>query len=555
VALASVAQERATFDIKGGVSGAPLHAQGSVDLTGDYQANATIDSGAIHLDAILASVLPQGGADLHGQTQFQGTLKGPLANPDQLEGHIEMPTFMVAYRDLQLAASSAVHVDYEKGVVTMQRAEFKGTGTDVTLEASVPMRGSANLKATANGKIDMRLLQLWNPDWQSSGEITLNVVAQGDRAHPDIGGSISIADGAVAIVDTPTLEKVKGELDFAGGRIQVKTLTGQIGGGNFEVHGFAAYEKDTQYNLGMTAQDVRFLYPDGVRTQLTANLNLVGSTEDANLTGQVSVNRLSLTQSFDLATFSNAFGGPTSPPSGMAQNIKLNVAVSSRQELELSSSQLSIQGTADLRVRGTLAEPVILGRTDLTGGELFFNGRRFQIQNASIEFANPVRTEPTLNLTATTTVDQFNLTVNLVGPFDRLRTTYTSDPPVPPVDVINLLITGQTTEAAQGSTTSPQSVIAGQLTSQVSSRLQKLTGISSLSIDPQIGGNQANGASQLAIQERVTKNLFFTFATDVTTTQGVVVQVEYQVTPKYSMSAIRDQTGGYEIEIKARKKF
>jgi hypothetical protein len=35
----------------------------------------------------------------------------------------------------------------------------------------------------------------------------------------------------------------------------------------------------------------------------------------------------------------------------------------------------------------------------------------------------------------------------------------------------------------------------------------------------------------------------------------VIVQVEYQVTPKYSMSAIRDQTGGYEIEIKARKKF
>lgn len=119
--------------------------------------------------------------------------------------------------------------------------------------------------------------------------------------------------------------------------------------------------------------------------------------------------------------------------------------------------------------------------------------------------------------------------MNLVGPFDRLRTTYTSDPPLAPVDVINLLITGQTTEAAQNNTTTPQSVLAGQLAGR--ERLfAKLTGISSLTIDPQIGGNRGNGASQLAIQERVTKNLFFTFATDVTTTQGGVVQVEYQIT-------------------------
>jgi hypothetical protein len=34
-----------------------------------------------------------------------------------------------------------------------------------------------------------------------------------------------------------------------------------------------------------------------------------------------------------------------------------------------------------------------------------------------------------------------------------------------------------------------------------------------------------------------------------------VVQVEYQVTPKYSVSAIRNQTGGYQIEIKSHKTF
>jgi len=297
-------------------------------------------------------------------------------------------------------------------------------------------------------------------------------------------------------------------------------------------------------------------YPEGVRAVLESDLSLNGTPESALLSGKVLIDRLSFTNSFDLATFADQFSGPASPPSeGIAQNIKLDVALSSTREMGLRSSKVSFQGSADLRVRGTVAEPVILGRTNVTGGELFFNDRRYQVQNGVIQFVNPVRTEPVVNLLVTTIVDQFNINLTFVGPLDRLRTTYTSDPPLPPVDIINLLVTGHTTQAASASPTTPQSVLAGQLAGQVSSRMGKMAGISSLKIDPQIGGNGSNSGARLAIQQRVTKNLFFTFATDVTSTQGQVVQAEYQVTRKYSLSAVRNQNGGYSVQVKMRKKF
>ena len=261
-------------------------------------------------------------------------------------------------------------------------------------------------------------------------------------------------------------------------------------------------------------------------------------------------------KAFDLATFADQFSGPSSPPSeGFAQNLKLDVALKSTGEMGLSSSELSVQGSVDLRLVGTAAEPVILGRTNITGGEMFFNDRRYEVQNGVIQFVNPVRTEPVVNLLVTTTAEQFNISLNFVGPLDRLRTTYTSDPPLPPVDIINLLVTGHTTEAASASPTTPQSVLAGQLAGQVGSRVGKMVGVSSLKIEPQMGGNGSNPGARLAVQERVTKNLFFTFATDVTTTQGVAVQVEYQLTPKYSVSTVRDQNGGYSLEVKMHKKF
>lgn len=236
-------------------------------------------------------------------------------------------------------------------------------------------------------------------------------------------------------------------------------------------------------------------------------------------------------------------------------NMRLNVTVTSSEDLAVASTQLSVQGYAALRVQGTAADPVIVGRTTLTGGEFFFQGKRFELEDGTITFVNPVQTEPVLRLLVTTVVNQFNITLNFVGPIDRLRTTYTSDPPLSSVDIINLLITGHTTQSAQAPGSSPQGLLAQGLAGQVGSRVQKFTGISSLTIDPQLGGNQGNASSTVAIQQRVTKNLLFSFATDVSHTQGELVQFTYQFSRRYAVSATRNQAGGYELQIKMHKSF
>jgi len=152
-------------------------------------------------------------------------------------------------------------------------------------------------------------------------------------------------------------------------------------------------------------------------------------------------------------------------------------------------------------------------------------------------------------------VQQYNLTLTFLGPLDKLRTSYTSDPPLPPVDVINLLARGQTTEEAVPGNMSANSVLAEGLASQVSSRVQKLAGLSSLQIDPTLGGNGTNPSARVALQQRVTKNFIFTFSTDVTNPQDDIVQGEYQVSKHWSVAASRDQYGGVAFDGKFRTVF
>ena len=565
-AQVNVANRRATLALDSRVDQTYVKANGSVDLTPDYDARANVDVRGLPLGPLLESYFPSPTTgELNGQTDVHGDLQGPLKDPARVVAHLEIPKFVVGYQSIQLANAKPIRVDYRNSVLTLERSEIKGTDTDVEIQATVPLQESAPIAASAVGNVDLHVIRIFDPEVSSSGQIKLDVAARGDRSHPEVQGRVQVVNAAFQMQDTPLgAEKLNAELNLTNDRIEIKQFAGECGGGTLAARGYVAYQPEIQFNLGLTADRVRLRYPEGVRAMLRGDLALKGGPQASQLSGQMEITSLSFTNSFDLSTFLSQFTGetPLAPSKGFAANMNLNVGVQTSEEISLESAhKLSLQGSANLRVHGTAADPVILGRANLTGGEMFFLGNRYEIQSGQIALANPVRTEPVVNLLVNTTVEQFNLSLSFVGPIERMRTTYTSDPPLPPVDIINLLAFGKTAAESQAASTNTtvsqgaESVLAQGLTSQVSSQLEKFAGISNLSIDPLVGGNQRNPGQELAIQDRVTKNLLLTFATDVSSTQGASFQVEYQLSPKWSTSVSRDQWGAVAVGVKMHKSF
>lgn len=158
-----------------------------------------------------------------------------------------------------------------------------------------------------------------------------------------------------------------------------------------------------------------------------------------------------------------------------------------------------------------------------------------------------------------TTIDQYNIQLHLWGPADHMHTNYSSDPALPPADIINLIAFGKTSEAAAANPTpgtlGAQSLVASQVSSQVTSRIEKLAGISQLSIDPVLGGGQQSPGARIAIKQKVTSKFFVTYATDVTSTQQQAIEVEYQLNRRVSLSAVRNQNGGFSFETTIRKEW
>jgi translocation and assembly module TamB len=561
---ATVAQHVANISLDTRAVNANMHGRGTVQLTGDYLADAVLDTQSIPLEPLLATYAPDMAAHISGQTEVHATLKGPLKHRERIEAHLVIPELNMHYdQSIDLAATRAIHADYANGVLEVARSGLKGTGTDLQFQGSIPLLDrSKPVALLLLGSVDLRLAQLFDPDVTSSGQLRFDINSYGAWSDPNVRGTVQIANASFAVADMPAgLSNGNGTLALTGDRLNITNFQGTVGGGKITVRGGVAYHPSLQFDLAMSGQGIRLLYPEGVRQELSANLALSGTPEQATLRGQVNVEQLSFTRDFDLSSLTLlAGGGVEEPPSrGMAANLQLNVAVRSTQNMNLVSRTVSMSGSANLRWTGTAAQPVVLGRINLTGGDLIFQGNRYVLQGGVVDFVNPSRTEPNVNASLTTTIRQYDIGMRFEGPLDRLHTSYSSNPALPPADIINLIAFGKTQEAANATATptnlTAEQSIASAVSGQVTSRVEKIAGISQLSVDPTLGNSQQNAGATVTVQQRVTSKIFVTFSADVTGTQRQVIQLEYHVTPQVSLSGTRDQNGGFGFDTRITREW
>ena len=556
-AEAHVAQHKLAWNLDSQVSKVSVHGQGQLALTGDYDAEASIDTGTVPLDEILAAYAPSVPTGFQGQTELHASFKGPLKDKSRLEAHLSIPVLKASYQSLQIGIPRPIRADYVNSVVTLQPADIEGTGTSLHFQGQIPVKGQAAPTLTAQGSVDLRIIRIVAPDVSSGGTVALDVRSSFSGDKPGVEGQLQLKNVAMTTADAPVgIDKLNGTMNISNDRVQLSEMTGRMGGGEVTFGGSITYRPSLAFNVAIQSKSVRLLYPEGLRTLLDANLAFTGTAEASLLNGRVLIDSLSFTPDFDLAHFSDPFstGGTVSQP-GFADNVHLAIAVQSRESLNATSSQISIEGQAALQVSGSAANPVITGRTTLNSGELFYRNVRYQLQRGVITFDDPNETHPVLNLSVDTTIEQYNLTLTLRGPLDKLTTSYVSNPPLAKADIINLVARGKTTQESAASSQSTDSMIASQAASQLSSSVQKLGGISSLQIDPTLGGNNRNPSARVAIQQRVTKNLLFTFSTDVSEPGSETVQGEYQLNKRWSVSAQRDQLGGVSVDGKYHTRF
>ena len=549
-----------------------LSIAGSVGMHGDYPANISAQLDHIDLDALWRAYL---GGQLTGHSAFGGTvtMQGPLRYPRQwtLNGNVTDVAVDVEYAKLH--NQDPVRFTYADQTIHIEPAHLAGEGTDVVGHGSIRFVGAQELDLSADGQVDLKLLGSMVPDLTVSGLTTIHLTLGGRLSEPLPQGSIEVKNGAASYAGLPSgLSEMNGSLSFTRDRVHIDQLTARTGGGTLDLKGDATnYNRQLNFNLTAVGKEVRLRYPPGVSSTATTELHWVGSRSVSMISGDVLVTKLAVTPGFDFGSYleRSRQSAAITPANSPLYNVKLDVAVRTAPELQMKTAVARLSGDADLRLRGSVARPSVLGRADILEGDATFNGIKFRLERGDITFANPVAIEPQVNLQATTHVRNYDLDVTVTGTPDRLAVNYRSEPPLPKSDIIALLALGRTSEeseqlqqqSGQGMFTDEATnlIISQAINATVSSRMQKLFGVSRIKIDPQGLTTETNPTArgpQVTIEQQFANNISLTYSTNVSQSSQQIIQGEYYVNRNVSVVGTRDQNGvvSFDVRVRQRKK-
>ncbi len=554
----------------GGISG-----EVTLGLADPYGLNGKVSIANIDLDPFLITALHLKRFNGHGIADGDITVAGELKHPENIVVDAKFSKLALNYANVQLENAGPIHLRSSKESLEIDQAAFKGTDTNIAIAGAVRFAGRGSLGLKMNGALDLRLLSGFVPTLQAGGPAQINASFEGPFDRPRITGKVHIENASARVADFPTgMSNIKGDLTFDATRLFFENVTAESGGGTLYLTGNVNYvDSPLRYDITVRTDRVRIRYPEGMSWLAGGSLRLAGTPTSGVLSGKVTIERVTLTQGLEVAGVLVSSKGSISGPSTSSlflRNLQFDIAALSAPDARLEWPGAELEAEANLRVRGTWEHPILLGHIHILSGDLTFHGDRYQVTRGDMNFANPFRLDPVLNVEATTTIQQYEITLNFNGPASKLTLAYRSDPPLPANDIITLLALGQTSSEASirgGGTGTSQSASSGAsailseaVSSQLGGRVERLFGITRFRVDPglaEVGstGSSQNAAARVTVEQQVTRDLTITYVSNVGSTQEQVIQVEYNLNRNVSIVALRDYNGTFGIDIKFKKHF
>ncbi len=546
---------------------AELAIDGDIRLGDQWPADLALRFDHLDIDSLLRAYLGNRVTE-HSTMAGQLRLTGPLRQPRDLNVRGDLNYLALNVEKLSVTNEGPVRFGVEHQVLALERLRLLGEGTDIVARGTAQLAGNHELALRADGRLNMKLLENFSPDLTTSGIVNVAVNVGGTFKTPSLLGKIEITNGAISSIDLPNgFSSMNGTLAFNQDRLDIQSLTAQVGGGNVNLSGYVTYTPRLSYNITAEGQDVR-LRPAGISATSNSELRLVGTSSDALLSGEVTIVKLNVAPGFDFARYLESSKQPTNLPQAntLLNKVRLDLHVITTPELQMQSSLAKLSGEADLHLRGTLVRPVVLGRVDIMEGDVYFSGTKYRLERGEVTFTGPTGVKPTIDLQATTHVRDYDITLGVNGTPEKLNFTYRSEPPLPSADIVALLALGRTQSESATLSTSSQTafsqeasnVILNQaLNATLNNRAQRLFGISRIKVDPQGLNTETTptrSAPAVTIEQQISNDFTLTYSTEVSQASQQVIQAEYNVTRNISIVGLRDQNGVVSFDIRLRQR-
>ena len=517
-----------------------------------------------------------------------GTLRisGELANPEHLRVDARADALSLRLFDYVVNNDGPLRIAYEEQQVRVNELRLVGEGTRLDVGGTIDL-GDSRIAISARGDANLGILQGFMRDLRSSGQADLSAAITGPLDRPIFSGEASIAGGRIRHFSLPhALEALNGRVAFDATGLRLDDVTARLGGGLVRFGGRIAMQgyRPGEFNLTAVGQDMRLRYPEGFRSVIDADLSLRGPFEGPVLGGTVNVRSSIWSRRVDASGNFLEFVGRATPVGTSAAPttlpLRFDVRLIAPSTLRIDNNLARIVSSADLALRGTYDKPVVFGRAEIERGDVTFEGKRYVVTHGTIDFSNPNRIEPFFDMEAETRVrvpgQTYTVTLNAVGTFNRFQWGLNSDPPLPTVDVLAMLLNDTApTDPELAALRRPdeaeqqllQARAAQLLVSPISSGVGRVVeqtfGVDTFQITPSLTDPTAQSSrlipgARLTIGKRISNRVYLTFSQSLSassTTRDQVILLEYDQNDRLSWVLSQNEDRTYALDVRVRYVF
>lgn len=567
--------------LEGTAANSAVRGEGRWRMADDFPGTVDLTFSKLDLATLLGwTPRPPSPFQVAGWLQGKATISGPALHPEGWTGSLEIPSLEIRpahqignFRTATLHNDGPIRLALGKSSIRVQNARIIGQGTNLGITGTVALKEKAPLDLRMNGTIDLEVLEDLDPELASSGRLTADANIRGTLTQPLVTGRMDLKDVNLSYGQLPNgLNDVNGVILFTGDRATIQNLAGESGGGKVALTGFVSYVgTETAFQIKLAAEQMRVRYPEGVSTVADGQLTWSGTTQRSLVSGNITILRTAFNPRTDFGAILAQSTAPVRTPAartGLLGGTQFDVAITTSPNATFQSALAQqLQAEATLRLRGSPSNPVLLGRINITKGELTFFGTKYTISQGSISFYNPVKLEPIVNVDLQTRSRGVDVTLTVSGPMNQLNVSYRSDPPMQFSDIVALLATGRSpsndpTMAARVSGAAqswqqmgPSALVGQALANPVAGRLQRFFGVSQIKIDPLMTGINSNPQARLTLEQQVTPDITFTYITNLSQSNPQVIQIEWDINKEWSAVALREESGVFGMDFYYRKRF
>jgi len=515
-----------------------------------------------------------GKKDLSGNITGIIDVKGKIREPLMIDGGIKIDQLALFWKNKTVITGRDLGVFVNKNEISIPKMRLS-----LLEHGHFTVSGSGklwkNIDLKAEGIIPFSVLPVFTDSISDAGgkaRISLHVSENG--LQPTFDFDAALENGSIVVSGLfQKFHDINGHVRATPKAVTFDNIQGMLGAGRFGLSGAVDLDRYRWSNIGLKlkADNLPITIPDRLDVRLSAELDARGSPKKSLIIGDVMILdgrytkdvRLNPIEGIDnIGQESRVVPSPTSEtPWPIFDNMGLDCRIKYKDPFVVDNNIALLTIKPDLHVRGTVNQPLITGRAEVESGTVYFRKNEFNVKKGVLDFINPYKIEPAVDIQGDVKIRQWTVTLSVSGTLDNLKFNLSSNPSESEQDILSLLITGKTTKeliAGQGgSLLSPKQMLADVLAENAQKEIKNATGLDIVALE--YNGVNNGGTSDgvnVTLGKELSKRVAVKYGAQ--TQNAKVIQkviAEYKFLETLLMNTFEDTEGNYGAGIQFRLEF